>query len=148
MQSATSARPTPAFNARPIVATVLGIPAMAIVVAALNDSALPIVGSGRGALLGLWLLVSLMCAQGIASMRDRFGLARASLVGMPLGVLATAFIFSALLGWTPLLASIADAMAGSGQAVSLDRAAIVGVGAVMVIKWTIAWSSYLPRRQG
>jgi hypothetical protein len=36
-------------------------------------------------------------------------------------------------------------MAGSGPAVSLDRAAIVGVGALMVIKWTVAWASYLPR---
>ena len=144
MQSTVSARPAPRYNAGPIVATIVGIPAVAIVVAALNDASLPIVGSGRGALIGLWILVSVMCGQGIASMRDRFGLGRASLVGAPLGILATALIFSALFGWTLLLQPIANAMAGSGQPVSLDRAAIVGVGAIMVVKWSIAWLSYLP----
>jgi ABC-type cobalamin transport system permease subunit len=92
LQSTISARPAQGFNAAPIVATIFGIPAVVIVVAALNDASLPIVGSGRGALIGLWILVSLICSQGIASMRDRFGLGRASLVGLPLGILATALI--------------------------------------------------------
>ena len=104
-------------------------------------------GSGLGALVVLWFLVSLMCARGIASMRDRFGLARSSLVGVPLGLLGTAFILSGLFGWTPLLQPIANAMAGPGQTVSLYRAAIVGVGAIMVVKWSIAWLSYLPRAE-
>lgn len=148
MQSSTTVRPTPAFNAGPIVATLFGIPAVIIVLAALNDASLPIVGSGRGALLGLWLLGTLMCARGIVAMRNRFGLGRASLVGLPLGLLATAMIFSAFFGWTPLLQPIANTMAGSGPPVSLDRAAIVGVGAIMVVKWAIAWLSYLPRQVG
>ena len=146
MHANTSTRGPPAYNAGPIVATIVGIPAAAIVIAALNDASLPIVGSGRGALIGLWILGSIMCGQGIASMRGRFGL-RSLLVGAPFGILATAFIFSALFGWSLLLQPIADAMRGSGSAVSLDRAAIVGVGAIMVVKWTIAWSSYLPRLQ-
>ena len=145
LQSTISARPAPSLNAAPIVATIFGIPAALIVVAALTDASLPIVGSGRGALIGLWILGSLMCGQGITAMRGRFGLLKASLIGMPLGVLATALIFSAFFGWTPLLQPIANAMAGSGPAVSLDRAAIVGVGAIMVVKWSIAWTSYLPR---
>ncbi|MGD0019770.1 MAG: hypothetical protein ABSD62_10990 [Candidatus Limnocylindrales bacterium] len=88
-----------------------------------------------------------MCARGIVAMRDRFGLARANLVGASLGILATALILSALLGWTPLLHPIADAMDGSGPPVSLDRAAIVGVGVIMTVKWAIAWLSYLPRQE-
>jgi hypothetical protein len=32
-----------------------------------------------------------------------------------------------------------------GPSVSLDRAAIVGVGAIMLVKWSMAWTSYLPR---
>jgi hypothetical protein len=82
-----------------------------------------------------------MCGQGIAAMMGRFG-GRSLLVGAPLGILATAFILSALFGWTPLLQPIANAM---GPSVSLDCAAIVGVGAVMLVKWAIAWTSYLPR---
>jgi hypothetical protein len=145
LQATTSARPA-AFNAAPIVATIFGVLAVAIVLAALSGASLPIVGSGRGALIGLWILGSIMCGQGIASMRDRFGAGRALLIGGPLGILATAFIFSALFGWTPLLQPIANVMAGSGQTVSLDRAAIVGVGGVMTVKWAMAWLSYLPER--
>lgn len=146
MQTTTTARPAPPFNAAPIVATILGIPAVAIVLAALSDASLPIVGSGRGALIGLWVLGSVMCAGGIAAMRDRFGLARSNTVGLPLGLAATALILSAIFGWATLLQPIADALAGSGQGVSLDRAAIVGVGGIMTAKWAIAWLSYLPRR--
>lgn len=142
MQRSASARPAPAFNAGSIVATIVGIPAVVIVVAALNDTSLPIVGSGRGALIGLWILVSVMCGQGIASMMGRFGSVRPFLIGAPFGILALALILSALFGWTLLLQPIANAM---GPSVSLDRAAIVGVGAIMLVKWSIAWTSYLPR---
>jgi hypothetical protein len=142
LQPSASARPAPEFNAGPIVATIVGIPAVAIVVAALNDASLPIVGSGRGALIGLWILVSVMCGQGIASMMGRFGGVRAFLIGAPFGILALALILSALFGWTLLLQPIANAM---GPSVSLDRAAIVGVGAIMLVKWSIAWTAYLPR---
>jgi hypothetical protein len=58
----------PPFEVRPIVATIIGIPAASMVLAAVTDSSLPIVGSGRGALIGLGILVSIMCGQGIASM--------------------------------------------------------------------------------
>jgi hypothetical protein len=142
LQRSASARPAPAFNAGSIVATIVGIPAVVIVVAALNDTSLPIVGSGRGALIGLWILVSVMCGQGIASMMGRFGSVRPFLIGAPFGILALALILSALFGWTLLLQPIANAM---GPSVSLDRAAIVGVGAIMLVKWSIAWTSYLPR---
>ena len=125
------------------MATIFGIPAAIIVIAALNDSSLPIIGAGRGALIALWVIASIMCGQGIASMRGRFG-GRAFMVGAPFGLLALALILSALFGWSLLLQPIANAMAGSGPAVSLDRAAIVGVGAIMVVKWAIAWLSYLP----
>jgi hypothetical protein len=145
LQPTTTTAPAPAFNAGPIVATIFGIPAMIIVLAALNGASLPIVGDGTGALVALFILIWVMCGQGIASMRDRFGALRSFLVGGPLGILAFALFLSAFFGWTPLLTPIANAMAGSGPAVSLDRAAIVGVGAIMVIKWAIAWTSYLPR---
>ena len=141
VQSSSTVRTAPSYEAGPIVATIFGIPAIAIVLAALNGASLPIVGSGTGALIGLWILVSVMCGQGIAAMMGRFG-GRSLLVGAPLGILATAFILSALFGWTLLLQPIANAM---GPSVSLDRAAIVGVGAIMLVKWAIAWTSYLPR---
>ncbi len=140
MQSAVN----PASRLKPVVATLFGIPAAAIVLAAANGTSAPIVGDGAAALVALWILGSAMCALGISAMRERFGYARASIVGMPLGILATALLLSGILGWTVLLNPIVDALGGP-EGASLTRAAIVGVGAVMVVKWTIAWLSYLPR---
>ena len=145
MQATTSAGTGPAGNVRPILATLVGIPAAVIVLAAVNGTSLPIIGDGTGAVIALWLLGSVMCAFGIGSMRDRFGLARADLVGLPLGLLATALLLSGVFGWALLLQPIADAMAGPAGSVSLQRAAIVGVGVLMVAKWAVAWLSYLPR---
>jgi hypothetical protein len=138
----TPAAPAPAVNSAPIVATVIGIPAAIIVLAAWNGTSLPILGDGIGLVVGLWVLGSLMCARGIVAMRDRYGIGRASLIGAPLGIINTALLLSAVFGWSLLLQPIANAM---GSGVSLDRAAIVAVGAVMVVKWAIAWTSYLPR---
>ena len=141
MQTTTSVASGQAFETSPIVATVIGIPAVAIVVAAINGASLPLIGSGVGAVVGLWFLATLMCARGISAMKGRFGL-RSFLVGAPLGIVATALVLSGIFGWSLLLQPIANAM---GPSVSLQRAAIVGVGAIMVVKWAIAWTSYLPR---
>ena len=46
MQSTASARSAPGFNSGPIVATVFGIPAAVMVVAALDDASLPIGNDG------------------------------------------------------------------------------------------------------
>ena len=134
-----------ASSFKPVVATLFGIPAAAIVLAAADGTSATLVGDGAAALVALWILGSAMCALGISAMRERFGIARANAVGMPLGLLATALVLSGLFGWPLLLQPIVDALGGPAHA-SLSRAAIVGVGVVMVVKWTVAWLSYLPLR--
>jgi hypothetical protein len=118
------------------------VAAAVIVISALNGTSLPILGGGVGAVIGLWVVATFMCARGITAMKGRFGIGRASIVGAPLGILATALILSGIFGWSLLLQPIANAI---GPGVSLERAAIVGVGAIMLVKWAIAWTSYLPR---
>jgi hypothetical protein len=78
-------------------------------------------------------------------MRDRYGLGRATLIGLPLGLVNTVLILSALFGWSAVLQPIADALGIAGEPAALDRAATVAVGVVMTLKWTIAWLAYLPR---
>lgn len=136
----------PAMEVRPILATLVGIPAAIIVVAAARGIELPIVGADSTALIALWILGTVMCGWGLSSMGARYGLRRATLVGLPLGLVAIALVLSGLFGWPLLLQPIADALAGSGEAVSLERAAIVGVGLLMTAKWLIAWLAYLPDR--
>jgi hypothetical protein len=144
VQTATSAARS-APNLKPVIATLFGIPAAAIVLAAARGEPAPIVGDGAAALIALWVLGSAMCALGISAMRGRFGVGRASLTGTPLGLLATALLLSGLFGWPLLLRPVADALGGS-ETVPLARAAIVAVGGVMALKWAIAWLSYLPGR--
>ena len=129
----------------PVIATLYGIPAAVIVFAAANGASAPLAGDGAAALVALWILGSAMCALGISAMRERFGFAPTSLLDMPLGLLATALVLSGLFGWPRLLRPIVDTLGGPGPAL-LMRTAIVGVGAVMAVKWTIAWLSCLPRR--
>jgi hypothetical protein len=146
MQSGALASPTSKFNADPIVATILGIPAAFIVIAALGDSAVPVLGAGTGAVVGLWVLATLMCARGLTAMKGRTDLAVVIAGGALLGILATFLLLSDFFGWPLLLQPIADAIGGSGRPATFDRAAIAGVGAIMVVKWAIAWTSCLPRK--
>jgi hypothetical protein len=130
----------------PVLATLFGIPAAVIVLSAARGEPAPIVGDGVPALLALWVLGTAMCTLGMRAMRQRFGYSRSNITGTPLGLLATALIFSGLFGWPLLLQPIATAL--GGEAVPLTRAAVVGVGAVMALKWAIAWLSYLPLPAG
>ena len=130
---------------KPVIATLFGIPAAVIVLAAANGASAPLVGDGAAALVALWILGSAMCALGISAMRERFGFAPTNFLGMLLGLLATALLLSGMFGWPLLVRPIVDALGGP-EAASLVRAAIVGVGGVMAVKWTIAWLSCLPRR--
>jgi hypothetical protein len=132
------------IGVRPVIATLLGIPVLVIVVAVADGGVAPLVGDGAAALVAVLLLGSAMCSLGMTAMRERFGVGRASIIGAPLGVLALALLLSGLFGWSLLLDPIVDALGGP-DAVSLTQAALVGVGAVMLVKWAIAWASYLPR---
>jgi hypothetical protein len=146
MQSSAQASLAPEFKADPVVATILGIPAALIVIAALADSSLPVLGNGTGAVAGLLILGNLMCARGIAAMKGRFDLAAAIVGGVAFGILAMFLLVSDFFGWPILLQPIANALGGSGQPATFDRATIVGMGAIMVVKWSIAWTSYRPRK--
>ncbi len=128
---------------KPILATLIGIPAAVIVLSAATGTTAPLVGEGTAALLALWILGSAMCALGISAMRERYGFVGSNMVGMPLGLLATGLVLSGLFGWPLLLQPIVGVLGGSGT-VSFTRAAIVGVGAVMALKWAIARLSYVP----
>jgi hypothetical protein len=145
VQSTQTASAGPSFNADPIVATVFGIPAAVIVLAALNGSSLPLLGSGTGAVVGIWILGTVMCARGLAAMRGRSDLALMIAGGAVLGVLAMFLLLSDFFGWSLLLQPIAEVLGGSAEPASFDRATIVGLGVLMIVKWSIAWTSYLPR---
>lgn len=142
----TTMRPAPTVGAKPILATLVGIPVVAIVLAAWSGTSVPVLGSYGAGLVAILLLGSVMCSWGMQAMASRYGYLRASLVGAPLGILNLALIVSGLLGWELLLGPATDALGGA-SAVSTEQAALASVGAVMAVKWVIAWLAYLPRRR-
>ena len=143
----TTAARIPTVGVRPLLATIAGIPVAVIVLAAVGGTPVPMLGSYTAGLVALFLLGSLMCSWGIQAMAARYGYARASLVGAPLGVLNLALIVSGLLGWGLLLGPATAALGGDAS-VSPERAAIVSVGVVMALKWAIAWLAYAPGAAG
>ncbi len=142
--TASAVAPTATVGVKPVLATIVGIPVVVIVLAAADGRPVPIVGSYSAGLVALFVLGSVMCGWGLQAMAARYGYLRATLVGGPLGVLNLALIASGLLGWAFLLGP-ATAALGSAETVSPERAAIVSVGAVMALKWAVAWLVYLPR---
>jgi hypothetical protein len=135
---------TPTVGAKPVLATIAGIPVLAIVLAAWSGTPIPFLGSYTSGLVALFLLGSLMCSWGLQAMAARHGYLRASLVGAPLGVLNLALLISGLLGWKLLLGPASDALGGDAP-ISPERAAIASIGVVMAAKWAVAWLAYVPR---
>lgn len=142
--TAPAAASTLAVGAKPLLATIVGIPVAVIVLAAWSGVPVPLVDSYGAGLIGVLVLGSVMCSWGVQAMAARYGYARALVLGAPLGVLNLALILSGLLGWEPLLGPATVALGGAAT-VSPERAAIVTVGAVMVVKWSLAWLAYVPR---
>jgi len=134
----------PTVGAKPVLATLVGLPVAAIVLAAWSGAPVPVLGSYGTGLVAIVILGSVMCAWGMQAMAARYGYLRAMLVGGPFGLLNLVLIASGLLGWELLLGPATDALGGAAS-VSPERAAIASVGAVMVVKWAIAWLAYLPR---
>jgi hypothetical protein len=104
----------------------------------------PLLDSYGAGLVAILVLGSLMCSWGVQAMAARYGYAKALVLGAPLGALNLAVILSGLLGWELLLGPATAALGGAAT-VSPERAAIATVGAVMVVKWSLAWLAYLPR---
>ncbi len=143
MAAATSVR-TPTVGAKPVLATLVGIPVAVMALAAAHAEPVPVLGSYEAGLVALFVLGSVMCSWGIQAMAARHGYLRASLVGAPIGIVNLALIVSGLFGWTLLLGPATAALGGE-EVATPARAAIVSLAALMAVKWAIAWLAYLPR---
>jgi hypothetical protein len=145
LQADIASNSSSTFNGSPIAVTVLGALSAVIVVAALTNSSLPFLGTGRGPLIALIVLGLTMCALAGGFYTQLGATHPATIAGMVLGIASAAIIVSAFAGWTAVLQPVANALGGSVGAVSMDRAAIVALGGVMAVKWLIGWVLYLPR---
>jgi hypothetical protein len=113
--------------------------------AALSNPALPIIGSGRGALLAVGLIGLAGCSVG--------GLPHTPVVdwghpvvilGSALGIAALAIIVAGLLGWEAVLRPVAQVLPGTmARSASTEQLAIMALAGVIALKWLIgiAWTA-------
>ena len=127
------------FGASFLTGAVLIVLALGVAYGAMANPDLPIVGSGRGALLTVALLGIAGCSVGGLSQAPVLGWSHPYIVlGSILGVAALAVIASGLLGWDLVLGPIGQLMPGrvatDGSSVQL---AIVALAGVIVVKFLI-----------
>src|SRR6266542_4471030 len=127
----------------PAFASILGLAALALVVGVLTSAtqSLPLIGSDRGAFLVLVVVGMTMCALGgIGVAPTRLGWSHpVTIVGIALGTLIGLIVVLALIGQGAFLVPLATALPGaSAVATSPERAALLLVTALIVLKWLIA----------
>jgi hypothetical protein len=133
-----------AFN--PMAAIGLGAIAAIIVGAALANASLPWLGSGRGPFIALVIVGLVLCGVGMGPFGYRMGWAHPlTIAGILLGITALVVIVAGFANWTAILQPIANIAPGSSSPLAPERTAIIGLGAVMAVKWLISWLQLLPR---
>ena len=124
------------FDASFLTGVVLVVLAVGVAYGAMADPDLPIVGSGRGALLAVAVLGMAGCSVGGLPQAPVLGWSHPYImVGSVLGVVALVVIASGLLEWDLVLRPVAQLVPGRFAAdVSAVQIAIVALAGVIVMK--------------
>jgi hypothetical protein len=106
---------------------------------AMTEAEIPVFGGARTALVAVALIGVVGCAVGGVGNAPALGWTNPMvLIGTALGILAGVVILSGLIGWEMVLDPIGRvAPIRELVAPSAERLAIVGVVAIMVVKWLI-----------
>jgi hypothetical protein len=124
------------FDATFLIGIALVALALGVAVGAMANPDLPIVGSGRGALLAVAVLGMAGCSVGGLSQAPVLGWSHPYIVvGSVLGVVALVVIVSGLLQWDLVLRPVAQVVSGHFAAeASAVQLAIVALAGVIVVK--------------
>jgi hypothetical protein len=124
------------FDAQFLTGVALVVLALGVAYGAMADPDLPIVGSGRGALLAVAVLGMAGCSVGGLTQAPVLGWSHPYIiVGSALGVVALVVIASGLLEWDLVLRPVAQLVPGRFEAdVSTVQLAIVALAGVIVVK--------------
>ena len=126
------------FDSTYILGSVLVLAAVAIAVAAVTRDELPLIGTGVGALIAVGVVGMAACSvAGIAEAPALGWTAPVIVIGSVLGVAALAIVLAGLLGWTGLLAPVAQLVQSGSTPVPAARTATVALAAVIVLKWLV-----------
>jgi hypothetical protein len=121
--------------------------ALVVAFAARTNPSLPVIGSGRGALIAVALIGMAGCAVGGLSAAPVLGWTHPVIVlGTALGVAALLVIAAGLLGWDGLLRPVVQLAPGNLAAgASTEGLAITALAGLILIKWLIGVGMTLAR---
>jgi hypothetical protein len=113
--------------------------AVAVAVAAVVNPSLPVIGSGRWALLAVAAIGMVGCSLGGLSQAPVLGWTHPFIVvGSVLGAVALGIIAAGLFGWDGVLRPVVEALPGQMAAgASTEQLAIVALAILIVVKWVI-----------
>jgi hypothetical protein len=113
--------------------------AIAVAAVAAGGRALPMVGTGRGALIAVAVIGMTGCAVAGISQTTTFGWTHPVMIlGSVLGVVALAVIAAGIFGWDPVVRPVASlAPGGTLIAATTEQLAIVAIAAMIAVKFVI-----------
>lgn len=113
--------------------------AIAVAAVAAGGRTLPIVGTGRGALIAVAVIGMTGCAIAGISQTTTFGWTHPVMIlGSVLGVLALAVIAAGVFGWDPIVRPIASlGPGGTLISATTEQLAIVAIAAMIALKFVV-----------
>ncbi len=127
------------FDASFFGGTVLTLAALALAYLALTNSALPVVGGARGALIAVTVIGFVACPVGGISQASTVGWTNPVIVaGSVVGVAMLLVVAAGLFGWDAQLRPVAQFVPGAlAVDLSTERLAIFALAALMLVKWVL-----------
>jgi hypothetical protein len=126
------------FDSTFITGTALVVAALIVAGLAVSRVDLPVLGSGIGALIGVAVLGIAGCAVAGISQAPAVGWTAPTIVfGSLLGVLALIVILAGLLGWTGILAPVAQVLPGQLASATTVQTATLLLAAIIAVKWLV-----------
>ena len=128
------------FDGTFLMGTLVVLATIALAVAALTADSLPIIGTGRGALLAVAIVGMAACAIGGISQGTAAGWTSPGiLTGIVFGVVALIVIGAGLFGWDALLQPVVQLVPGRASLeLTTAHAAILVLAVIVTLKWVVA----------
>jgi hypothetical protein len=130
---------TKPFDVAFFVGLAFVLAAIAVAAVAVGGRALPIIGSGRGALIAVAVIGMTGCAVAGISQTTTFGWTHPVMIlGSVLGVVALAVVAAGFFGWDPMVRPVASLLPGGTLvAATTEQLAIVAIAAMIGLKFVI-----------
>jgi hypothetical protein len=118
----------------------LTVATLAIAVGAIVIPSLPLIGSGRGALIAVAVLGMAACAVAGIGQAPTIGWTNPAIIaGSLIGVLALVLIVAGFGVWPGLVQPVGDALtrATGSAALTVEQSAIAALAGIVVVKWVV-----------